>query len=58
MSITKELVFGEENMLSCESLTTQDINIEIKKLIEDMDNISSNIDLYKVIVDEQLLVTS
>ncbi|HIS89706.1 TPA: hypothetical protein IAA87_09855 [Candidatus Avigastranaerophilus faecigallinarum] len=58
MSITKELVFGEENMLSCESLTTQDINIEIKKLIDDIDNISSNIDLYKVIVDEKLLVAS
>lgn len=58
MSITKELVFGEENMLSCESLTTQDINIEIKKLIDDIDNISSNIDLYKVIIDEKLLVAS
>ncbi len=58
MSITKKLVFGEENMLSCESLKTQDINIEIKKLIDDIDNISSNIDLYKVIVDEQLLVAS
>ncbi len=45
-------------MLSCESLTTQDINIEIKKLIDDIDNISSNIDLYKVIVDEKLLVAS
>ena len=45
-------------MLSCESLKTQDINIEIKKLIDDIDNISSNIDLYKVIVDEQLLVAS
>ena len=58
MSITKKLVFGEENMLSCKSLKPQDINIEIKKLIDDLDNISSNIDLYKVIVDEQLLVTS
>ena len=58
MSITKKLVFGEENMLSIESLKEQDINVEIKKLIDDLDNISSNIDLYKVIVDEQLLVAS
>ena len=58
MSITKKLVFGEENMLSIESLKEQDINVEIKKLIDDLDNISSNIDLYKVIVDKQLLVAS
>lgn len=45
-------------MLSCESLTTQDINIEIKKLLEDIDNISSNVDLYKIILDEQLLVAN
>lgn len=45
-------------MLSIESLKEQDINVEIKKLIDDLDNISSNIDLYKVIVDEQLLVAS
>ena len=45
-------------MLSIESLKEQDINVEIKKLIDDLDNISSNIDLYKVIVDKQLLVAS
>lgn len=39
-------------------LQTEDINIEIKKLIDDIDNISSNIDLYKVIIDEKLLVAS
>ncbi len=39
-------------------LQTEDVNIEIKKLIDDIDNISSNIDLYKVIVDEQLLIAS
>ena len=39
-------------------LQTEYVNIEIKKLIDDIDNISSNIDLYKVIVDEQLLIAS
>lgn len=44
--------------MSNELLNSQDLDLEIKKLLEDIDNISSNVDLYKIILDEQLLVAN
>ncbi len=44
--------------MSNELLNSQDFDLEIKRLLEDIDNISSNVDLYKIILDEQLLVAN
>ena len=42
--------------MSKELLNSQDFDIEIKKLLDNIENMNSNIDLYKVIIDEQLTI--
>ena len=44
--------------MSNELLNSQDFEIEIKKLLDNIDNISSSVDIYKIIVDEQLTLTA
>ena len=41
-----------------ELLNTHDFDDEIKKLLDNIENIKSNVDLYSTIVDEQLLLVA
>ncbi len=39
-----------------ETLNMQDVTFEIKKIIEDIDNVTLNVDLYAAFVDEKVMV--
>lgn len=44
--------------MSIELLTDNEFNCQIKKLLENMDEIKSEIDIYSILVDEKVLVAS
>ncbi len=41
-----------------ELLNLEDFDIEVKQLLDNIENMSPNIDLYSVIIDEKLLLAS
>lgn len=41
--------------MNTDLLNSKDLNLELKNLIDNVDNIKFDIDMYSVIVDEQVL---